>query len=1096
MKRIKSSLLAAALMVTALQPALSAPAPVQAASIQVAIRPSTQEGWLLLEEGPSGVSPSSAADFVFGPGTPPIGQGSIQLTVTTAISDQVAQVPAFGALLGDFTKLTYATHVNGPNAATRLQITVDLTSTDSITGTPGRLVFDPHLQGANVVPGLWQEWDALNGLWWATAETGPLAAQCTQSVPCPLNVILGVYPYLGLHSTEGAYTLQARASSSAYTTFVDDLIVGINGNNAVYNFEPEIPCTTVCWVDAIKGNDRFGGSSPVAAKRSIQAGIDSVSALGKVKVRPGSYDEIALARTRYNGSGPHTFGLFVPVAKSGITVEGVDEGNNPIRSAGAAKAFVTTNANNPFGPTGVLIEGDNVTITGLSFGANTPPAAYQIDAIGENVTLRYNDFSVLQGRVRIHDPRYVAASNTPHITKFAIGDNRFTASGVLEIANGVGATGDRGNRTILDNQFVQTTTLASIGIFGPNSGVPGHVHPVGGAVIFGNAFVNTGPDDGMHIQIAGDYDLNEFYFPSYWEGNTYNRAVLVGPTPPATQRALPRSENGFALNNVRGIGVSIQQGISLANPGDIIVIKPGEYRETLFITQPITLQGAGTGSCAKGRAVQPSIIRGATPALPLITVQSGDVTIDGFMLNASGSTAAWIAVATPGTTGQRFDRLRFLNNEFIGNPDGVPGGLWLQNQDDLLIECNYFNNLGRDAVVVEPASPSEDGSNHVVYRNNDSVSTAGWHFVLRGAGHRDVWIRDNRAIEDGIYLENVMGLKLLRNSYRGGVDGASGATLVNVAQVEILDNQFINPRGPALLLPAAAVSLAQSRDLTITNNTVNAVANDTPGSALFDLNGLDGINVINSNVMTISGSTPEWLHGVALSGTLGSVMVVSNTLSAGGADTTSLSPSAGVLMQASNGAGSAITVTRNSIAGFTAAVHGAAIPSGATVSVTRNDLSGSVFALLNSSQNALDARCNWYGAGSGPAAGTISGTVGISPWLVGPDLESSCNAPRLTVIHVVSGKAPDSSWVLNGPTGSSLMSPAGGTTLIDDAPAGPAVLRMQLPPGYTARAVCTSGATGTSIVNIYLPVNGAVSCTFTISAGFGPGTIFLPFVRQ
>ena len=39
-------------------------------------------------------------------------------------------------------------------------------------------------------------------------------------------------------------------------------------------------------------------------------------------------------------------------------------------------------------------------------------------------------------------------------------------------------------------------------------------------------------------------------------------------------------------------------------------------------------------------------------------------------------------------TNPRFENLKFLNNEYVANPSVVPGGMYLLNQDDVLIECN------------------------------------------------------------------------------------------------------------------------------------------------------------------------------------------------------------------------------------------------------------------------------------------------------------------------------------------------------------------------------------------------------------------------
>jgi hypothetical protein len=344
-------------------------------------------------------------------------------------------------------------------------------------------------------------------------------------------------------------------------------------------------------------------------------------------------------------------------------------------------------------------------------------------------------------------------------------------------------------------------------------------------------------------------------------------------------------------------------------------------------------------------------------------------------------------------------------------------------------------------------------------------------------------------------INNSAGVNVLNNRYTGGPNGRSGLLLNGGNRsINIDGNVFVNPRGPAVQSVDNGLSFRQNDTITVTHNRVSAIANDTPdGTALLDLSGISGAGLVHDNVMTITGNTVGYFHGVAISATLGSVEVLSNTLGAGGADISNESPSAGVLLRASTGAGARVTIARNTLSGFTAAVLHEALPVGAGVVISRNQLISSTWGVLNTGPRLVDARCNWYGSSNGPA-GMISGTVTASPWLLSTDLSMPCNAPKLTVLHTVSGDRIPAGMQLSWAGESAPLNTPSGRTVIEQAPAGPNTLRIQLPAGFVATSNCDNGASGDHVILVNLPVNGDVTCTFRISSG--RTKVHLPFVRR
>ncbi len=61
---------------------------------------------------------------------------------------------------------------------------------------------------------------------------------------------------------------------------------------------PGAQCTTVCFVDAVTGDDANSGATPATALRTIQAAVERVQPSGEVRVAPGVYAErVVITRT-------------------------------------------------------------------------------------------------------------------------------------------------------------------------------------------------------------------------------------------------------------------------------------------------------------------------------------------------------------------------------------------------------------------------------------------------------------------------------------------------------------------------------------------------------------------------------------------------------------------------------------------------------------------------------------------------------------------------------------------------------------------------------------------------------------------------------
>jgi hypothetical protein len=326
---------------------------------------------------------------------------------------------------------------------------------------------------------------------------------------------------------------------------------------------------------------------------SIQDAIDNAAAGDTIKVYPGSYDERASGRYVLDGTplanGPHQFGLFISRAKSGITIQGVDAKGKDIKEVKKVQTLITTNASNDFGPSGIFVEGDSVTLAGLGIGANSAGQNKTIEIIGDDFTMTDCDISDLGGSVYFGDWQFDTGTDTSHIQTYRLEGNNFQDGVSIDLTNGAGLvnTSDHDakealkRRLIRHNSFANSNYWPSISFNGSGTGVPWFVYSVGGAIIKENEFVNTFVLDGDplhaetegHIRARGTYDNDEFDWESYWNDNKFNAAYVVGPKPPRDLRTY--SYLGFygTFKDVRRIGAIFEAEQAHAQPGDKILKK-------------------------------------------------------------------------------------------------------------------------------------------------------------------------------------------------------------------------------------------------------------------------------------------------------------------------------------------------------------------------------------------------------------------------------------------------------------------------------------------------------------------------------------------
>ncbi len=312
---------------------------------------------------------------------------------------------------------------------------------------------------------------------------------------------------------------------------------------------------------------------------TIQAAIDAASANDIISVYPGNYSETASNRTPVSIPGSYTFGLYISPEKNGITIQGVDASGIPLPNIiPAVLANVELNATNNFGPDGIFMEGDNVTITGLKFWQNPALGTNKtITVIGDNFSLKYcvvTDITVTEpwGSVYIDDELYNTATNTSHIQSYTIDGNWLDNCSIDQtMALVTAALCQGGKLSIIKSNLV--TGLVHLSAFQALAlGVPWFIHGVGGAIITGNTF----SENAQHIRVRGDYDNSQFDWNSYWSANTFDKAVVTGINPPTDVREYSYTGGYGLISHVRRIGSVIQSDIQdVAQIGDVVKVAVG-----------------------------------------------------------------------------------------------------------------------------------------------------------------------------------------------------------------------------------------------------------------------------------------------------------------------------------------------------------------------------------------------------------------------------------------------------------------------------------------------------------------------------------------
>ncbi|MFD3652085.1 nitrous oxide reductase family maturation protein NosD [Streptomyces sp. NPDC058620] len=289
-------------------------------------------------------------------------------------------------------------------------------------------------------------------------------------------------------------------------------------------------------------------------------------------------------------------------------------------------------------------------------------------------------------------------------------------------------------------------------------------------------------------------------------------AGVVLATATGLSLAVPSSSAAVEGGHVVRPGESIQKAVDAARPGDVVVVLPGTYRESVLITKPgLTLLGTG------GRTV---IRPGAAAA------EAG---------NACAKAGSGICVL--GASGKPVDDVSIRSLTVSGFKKN---GIWASWTDRLTVRKVTSTNNGTWGIGQERSTRGEFRNNTA--RDNGDAGIFLANTVSEEAGATDTLgaqIRDNTLTGNriGVTVRRVRNLTVQDNFMTGNCSGVfvvgdeskprAGAMTIQGNRI-VANNKFCpaNPRLSAI--QGTGIVLTGSEDTTVRSNLIRNNVGSTP----------------------------------------------------------------------------------------------------------------------------------------------------------------------------------------------------------------------------------------------------------------------------
>lgn len=277
-------------------------------------------------------------DIVSGPGTPPLGDGSLEFDLGTEGEDGVqARNNLYdGQFIRDMDALSYSTYVQQPGSGGQAPYIILDVDTNNDGVRDDLWFFEPVYQTAGfcpsnsqpaIVTGAWQTWEALNGCWYSLfglAGSGP----GVNVVPLATLLAAEDDARLSTNIAGGSFRIVTGFGDIAWDNFIgnaDALTISFLGNTTTYDFEP-VPTIIIDDVSMFEGNagtTNFVFTLTLSEAVSQTVTVDYTTADNTALAADSDYTPVLVAQTAtFN---PNTTTTTITIGVTGDTKFEPDE---------------------------------------------------------------------------------------------------------------------------------------------------------------------------------------------------------------------------------------------------------------------------------------------------------------------------------------------------------------------------------------------------------------------------------------------------------------------------------------------------------------------------------------------------------------------------------------------------------------------------------------------------------------------------------------------------------------------------------------------------------------------------------------------------